>query len=219
MSRERVFPLLDSVNTESFRPREADDAADLAALRAAYGIPEGKRIVLYLGLLAEYQGTSLLLYAAQRLLAQRDDLHFLVMGFPNEERYAELAAALGIARDVTFTGRLPYDQAARHLRLGDVAVAPKMSATEGSGKLLNYMAVGLPIVAFDNAVNREYLGDLGHYPRDDSPVAFADALGELLDSPHEWPALGAALRRRVRAHFSWEAAGVQISEIYDLISK
>jgi glycosyltransferase involved in cell wall biosynthesis len=217
MSRERVFPILDSVNTDTFRPRRAEDEADLNALREALGIPVGRKLVVYLGLLAEYQGTGLLLEAAQPIVARRDDVHFLVMGFPREEFYAQQARDLGIADHTTFTGRLPYDQAARYLRLGDVAVAPKKSATEGSGKLLNYMAVGLPTVAFDTLVSREYLGHWGSYAPEMSADSFAATLLELLENEHEWSVTGNALRDRVRAKFSWEAAGKQISEIYDLI--
>lgn len=217
MSRERVFPILDSVNTDTFRPRRPDDGADLAALRQELGIPEGRKVVIYLGLLAEYQGTGLLLQAAQGVVARRDDVHFLVMGFPREEFYQQQARDLGIADQTTFTGRLPYDQAARFLRLGDVAVAPKKSATEGSGKLLNYMAVGLPTVAFHTSVSREYLGNWGSYAPDMTADSLAATLLALLDSEHEWSTTGNALRDRVRANFSWQAAGKQISEIYDLI--
>ncbi|HEX8684422.1 MAG TPA: glycosyltransferase family 4 protein [Ardenticatenaceae bacterium] len=218
MSSERVFPVLDSVNTDTFRPRAPEDEPDLAQLRQELGIPPERKLVVYLGLLAEYQGTGLLLQAAQQILSRRDDVHFLVMGFPREDFYAQQALDLGIANHTTFTGRLPYDHAARHLRLGDVAVAPKMSATEGSGKLLNYMAVGLPTVAFDTPVSREYLGHWGSYAPEMTPTSFAAALSDLLENDHEWSATGNALRARVRSNFSWEAAGKQISEIYDLIS-
>jgi glycosyltransferase involved in cell wall biosynthesis len=44
-----------------------------------------------------------------------------------------------------------------------MAVSPKFSATEGSGKVLNYMALGQPIVAYDTPVHREYLGEAGVY--------------------------------------------------------
>ncbi len=131
VSRERVFPVLDSVNTTTFRPRAAEDDADLQSLRQQLAIPPERTLVVYLGLLAEHQGTGLLLHAAQALLAGRDDLHFLIMGFPNEQHYLDLARDLGILSHTTFTGRLPYEQAARHLRLGDVAVAPKMSSYRG----------------------------------------------------------------------------------------
>ncbi|HYN87943.1 MAG TPA: glycosyltransferase family 4 protein [Ardenticatenaceae bacterium] len=215
---DKVFAVPDCVNTETFRPPEGpEDAAQALALRRSLGIPDDRILVVYLGLLAEYQGTGLLLQAAQQVLQQRQDVHFLVMGYPNEELYTQQAEALGITPWCTFTGRLPYDQAPQYLRLGDIAVAPKRSATEGSGKLLNYMACGLPTVAFNSSVSREYLGDWGVYAHDDSAAGFAGALFELLRTPHEWPILGAALRRRSQERFSWEQAGRLMSEIYDLV--
>lgn len=217
LSKERIFPVLDSVNTNRFRPRMIQDQKDLTELRRSLGIPEDRILVVYLGLLAEYQGTGLLLQAAQQLLAKRKDLHFLIMGFPGEEAYKQLAQQLGIADHTTFTGRLPYDQAGRYLRLGDIAVAPKMSATEGSGKLLNYMAVALPTVAFESPVSREYLGQAGRYAPLMNADSFAQTLANLLEDWREWPDLGNQLRERVCAKFSWERAGEQLSEIYDLI--
>ena len=92
-----------------------------------------------------------------------------------------------------------------------------MSATEGSGKLLNYMAVGLPTIAFDTPVSREYLGYAGRYAPQMTPDSFAVTLNHLLDASDEWPELGDMLRKRVCANFSWERAGEQLSEIYDLI--
>ena len=67
-----------------------------------------------------------------------------MMGFPSVDCYRQMAQRLGVADHITFTGKIPYQQARDFLAVGDVAVAPKLSATEGSGKILNYMAMGLP---------------------------------------------------------------------------
>lgn len=215
---DKVFPVPDCVNTHTFRPVESvADAAERLTLRRSLGIPDDRVLVVYLGLLAEYQGTGLLLQAAREVLRHRHDVHFLIMGYPGEAMYSQMAADLGIAPWCTFTGRLPYEQAPAFLRLGDLAVAPKLSATEGSGKLLNYMAAALPTVAFDAAVSREYLGDWGVYAPQRDAQGFASALLTLLNTPHEWPILGAALRRRAQERFSWEQAGRMVSEIYDLV--
>ena len=63
-------------------------------------------------------------------------------------------------------------------------MAPKISTTEGSGKLLNYMAMALPTVTFDTPVNREYLGDDGLFaaPFAD-PDAFATRILDTLADP------------------------------------
>ena len=87
-----------------------------------------------------------------------------------------------------------YEEAPLHLALGEVAVAPKLSATEGSGKLLTYMAAGLPVAAFDTPVHREYLGEEGCYAPAGDAAALAEAIARLLDRPAEAAARGAALR-------------------------
>ena len=71
--------------------------------------------------------------------------------------------------------------APHHQALGDVAVSTKISATEGSGKLLNYMALALPTVAFDTPVSREYLDKWGVYAERGNPAALAEALGSILE--------------------------------------
>ena len=105
------------------------------------------------------------------------------------------------------------------MALGDVAVAPKISATEGNGKLLNYMAVGLPTAAFDTSVNREILGDLGEYAELGSSLALAAAIEHLLVDDPAACERGRELRARVIRHFSWKRAEQQILDIYDLISR
>ena len=80
------------------------------------------------------------------------------MGYPNAAEYERAAGQAGLAEHLTFTGRIPYAQAPTYLRLCDLAVAPKRSETEGNGKVLNYMAAGLPTVAYAGEVAAEFLG-------------------------------------------------------------
>src|SRR5205085_4700596 len=119
------------------------------------------------------------------------------------ESYSRLAAELGLSRRVLFPGRIPYPDAPTWLAVGDVAVAPKLSATEGAGKIGNYMAMGLPTVTFDTPISREFLGDLGVYAERGNPAALADALLHVLAEDEGRPALGAALRGRVVRGHSW----------------
>jgi glycosyltransferase involved in cell wall biosynthesis len=173
-------------------------------------------VVAYLGLLAEYQGTGLLLQAAANLLQEMPDVYFLIMGYPGEAFYRQQAAQLGIASHVTFTGKVPYEDAPRYLALGDVAVSPKISATEGSGKLLNYMALALPTAAFDTPVHREYLGEDGVYAPVGDAAALAAALRQLLSDGNAAAERGARLRARALEKYTWEQAGAQIQHIYEI---
>ena len=123
--------------------------------------------------------------AAAYLKERGENIHFLVMGYPNVDHYAAMARALGIADRVTLTGRVDYlSEAPCLLALGDVAVSPKMSTSEGSGKVLNYMAMAQPVVAYDSPVHREYLGQWGVYVPSGEVVAFAEAIRALVkDAP------------------------------------
>ncbi len=216
---DKVHLVSDVAKVDVFRPRWQDengyDAADLAALREQLGIQPGYKVVVYLGLLAPYQGTDLLLQAATHILREQPKTHFLIMGFPNVEGYAQQARALGLERNVSFPGRIPYAQTPRYLALGDVAVSPKISATEGAGKLLNYMAMGLPVVSFDTPVAREYLNDNGVYAPLGDAAAFAAALGALLQDDARRAALGRVLRERAVQEYSWQKMGERIVSVYE----
>lgn len=216
----RVFTLPDSVDADRFRPRSAFlSEAVLAAERAALGIPPQRKVVVYLGLLAAYQGTIKLLQAAQRMVANGLPVHFLIMGYPGEDAYRDLAREMGLAGQVTFTGQVPYERAPRLLALGDVAVSPKMSETEGNGKLLNYMAVGLPTVAFDTPVAHELLGEQGVYARLGDEEDLARCLEALVTDEDRATLLGQRLRERAIAHFSWDRVGLDLLEIYARVSR
>jgi glycosyltransferase involved in cell wall biosynthesis len=214
----RVCVLPDCVNSEVFRPAAGFGAAALAATRSRLGIPPDRKLVVYLGLLAEYQGISLLLDAMAHILQQRRDVHLLLMGFPRVDFYRQRGAELGISDHITLTGRVPYQEAPAYLALGDAAAAPKLSATEGSGKILNYMAAGLPTVAFDTPVAREYLGPDGLYavPGDADSLAFQ--LSQCLFPPRNrvdlYQRLGQRLRQRAMQSFGWELVGDQIVDVY-----
>jgi glycosyltransferase involved in cell wall biosynthesis len=218
VSKERVQPLPDCVNTDVFRPRQPEDEPEIVSLKARWGIPIDRTVVAYVGLLAPYQGTHLLLQAAHIVLGVRQDVHFMIMGFPGLDTYRAQATALGMDEHVTFTGRMPYEDLPAHLRLGDIAVAPKISATESSGKLLNYMACALPTVAFDTAVNREYLGEYGIYARTGDAEALAAAILQFMAAPNHGRLLGQRLRPRVAQRFSWDDTGHRLLSIYQRLA-
>lgn len=211
---ERIFPLPDCADLTHFNPDRLSPA-EADRLRETFGIPPERPIVAYLGLLADYQGTPHLLQAATYLKERGEDAHFLIMGYPNVELYARMARRLGVDDRVTFTGRVHYlDEAPLYLSLGDVAVSPKMSSTEGSGKVLNYMALGQPVVAYDTPVHREYLGDWGVYAPLGDAQALAQAILELLRDPERRCALGQGLRQRAQHHYSWQGAAAEIDCLY-----
>ncbi|MBM2809546.1 MAG: hypothetical protein HW416_305 [Chloroflexi bacterium] len=215
----KITVVPDAVNTARFRPlwevaQEDGHLVRAQRLREQLGIPVGLPVVVYLGLLAEYQGITHLLRAAQALFSRGLEAHFLIMGFPGENRYRDLANRLGLGPHVTFTGAIPYEDAPVYLSLGDIAVSPKLSETEGNGKLLNYIAMGLPTVAFDTSVSREILEGLGVYAPPGDWTALAAEIEGLLRDQTRVQQLARALRSMAIEKHSWDRSGDALVEVY-----
>ncbi|MEP7289218.1 MAG: glycosyltransferase family 4 protein [Chloroflexota bacterium] len=209
---DRIFHTYDGVDTDNFRP--GIDASDL---RIALKLPTDKKIVVFIGLLKAYQGVDSLLEAIHILVCDLGytGAHFLIMGFPDEDVYSARANEMGIGDYTTFPGKIDYKQAPRYLALGDVAVAPKLSPTEGDGKIYNYLANGLPIVAYDRPASKEILGDLAIYAELGNAHSLADALKEALTNE----TLAAELSRKGREmaveKFSWLAVARRLVVAYE----
>ena len=208
VDRARMSVLPDGVDLDAFRPQPPDPA-----LVSQLGL-ERKRVVVFLGVLTAYQGVDLLLDVVPVVAQAQPDVHFLILGYPNEERYRQLVRERGLDGVVSVPGRIPYAEAARWLCLGEVAVSLKRSLTEANGKLLNYMACGLPVVASDTPVNRELLGDDGAYTPVDDADATAVRILELLADRNRGRAVGGALRRRAERLFAWPVLTARLADIY-----
>lgn len=212
---DRVVAVTDGVDLARFRPRQPDDASGLLVLRHRLGIPPNRLVIGYLGLLAPYQGTDDLLRAAQLVLQQNPGAHFLVMGFPNEAAYRDAASTAGLAGHMHYTGRVPYADAPEMLRVLDIAVAPKRSESEGNGKVLNYMAAGLPVVAYDGPVARELLGEAGLRVPVGSIDGLARGLLHYLADPGLRTRHGHTLRQRVERMYGWNRQIQHVVRVYD----
>jgi glycosyltransferase involved in cell wall biosynthesis len=193
VAAERVTVAPDAVAARASSPSDAGE------IRRRFDLGDGP-VIGFLGLMTAYQGMDLLIDALPRLFEKRPDAVALLMGFP-EEPYRRRAESAGVASRVRFTGRVPYEDVTRLLSAATVAVSPKMTSSEGNGKLLDYMAAGLPTIAFDTPVNREILGEDGLLVPQQDAGALADALIAALDEPD---GRGERLRRRAAELFSWD---------------
>lgn len=208
---EKIRTLIDGVDIEVFKPGSRQQA------RQELGIALDARVIVYLGLFNQYQGLDLLLEALAIVRDRLPDAHFLLMGFPDEE-YRRKAARMGLDDIVTFTGRVPYGSAPLFLSAGDLAVSPKLARTEANGKLFNYMACGLPTVAFESAVNHEILAECGIYADYGSAASLAERIVSALNDRDRLANLGQQSRQRAVQVHSWQARGLDLLQAYrDLI--
>jgi glycosyltransferase involved in cell wall biosynthesis len=203
-----VRKLPDTVDTDRFRPSSFPE--DLAR---KLGLSSDIPIVLYLGLIAPHQGTDLLIDAFSLLRKKGKKAYLLLMGYPNLEAAKRLIREKGLEELATVVGPIPYEEAHRYLALGTVAVSPKTSLTEGNGKLLNYMAMGLPTVAFNTPTNYELLGDAGRLTTPGNIEELAQGIAELVDDGNMREDASQAGRKRAVEHFGLPVIRDQISQL------
>jgi glycosyltransferase involved in cell wall biosynthesis len=132
----------------------ATPPGELQALRGGLGIPPGRRIVGVVGRLQPWKQQHLAIEAVGRLRADGHDVHGLLVGgdaydvAPEyEPSLKRLVVEKGLEEAITFAGHV--DNAHPHMQLMDVVM--NTSSNEPFGMvLLEAMALGLPVVAFDS---------------------------------------------------------------------
>lgn len=214
IKKEKILLVTDGVNSDEFKPDYS-----VNNLRKKLNLPLNKKIVVYLGLLTKYQGVDCLINAIPYVLKKTKNVHFLIMGYPNELFYKRMVKKLGISSEVTFMGRIDYKKAPYYLCLGDIAVAPKIAETEADGKIYNYMAAGLPVIASDRLVSKQILGDAAIYTKRGNSVSLAEGIIKLLKDEYLAKNLGKKNREKAVKNYSWDNSGKKLEKIYFKILK
>ena len=201
VAETRVCNAMDAVDTDMYYPAEPN-----RPLAEKLGIDLAKPRVLYMGLLSEYQGTSLMIEAFAYAAKKVRDVQFIIIGYPNIEKYRQELSDQGLLDRTRMIGKIPYDETPQYLSLSGIAAAPKISLSEGDGKLYNYMATGMAVVCFDRSVSREIVGDAGLYAPMHDAEKFGEQLVYLLQHPAECEKIGAAARKRAEQFSIYENA-------------
>jgi glycosyltransferase involved in cell wall biosynthesis len=210
---EKVETVLDGVNLEHYVSSKSK-----SEMREALKLPQDKIILAYAGALVVNKGTAYLFEAIKELLARRQDIFFLIGGFP-VEGVKSLVAENHLENSVKIISPLSYFGLPKLLLASDIGIDPKDSSTsQASGKILQYMGAGLPVVCFDRPNNRDYLGEAGSYSREISGHGLAETISSLVDNLSEMKMKG-ELARKKSADYSWDKSAQKISAIYEEFKK
>jgi glycosyltransferase involved in cell wall biosynthesis len=185
----------------------------------------GRRyLVGYVGVMGRQEGIDYLLHAARFIIKEmgRVDVHFaLIGGGPMLEDMKNLAQELDIAGHVTFTGRIPDAELLEILNSADVCVNPDaandMNDKSTMNKIMEYMALGKPIVQFDLREGRFSAREASLYTRKNDPVGLARGILSLLSDPGMRARMGAYGRRRVENELEWRYEAPKLLAAYDAV--
>jgi glycosyltransferase involved in cell wall biosynthesis len=135
------------------------------------------------------------------------------------ELKARIATA-DIGERVEWHSFMPHSALVERLVASDIGLYPyrdtNINRAKCSGKVIDYMAAGLPMVVSDVGMNRAYLehGRSALLTPPGDAAAFADALRQLVADPAAGRAMGDAARLRVWREFGWDERIAQLEQLY-----
>jgi len=178
-------------------------------------------LVCYLGEMCPQDGVDYLLRAIKSYQEElgRQDARFVLMGGgPALEELKRYKAELGLDGSVVFTGRVSDQDLCRYLSTADLCVDPdpwsEWADKSTMNKVMEYMAFGKPIVAFDLKEGRYSAQEAAIYVRPNDERQFAQKMAELLDDPARRRRMGAFGARRVREKLAWDHSKRVLKEAY-----
>ena len=178
--------------------------------------PSGATI-LYAGRLEQIKGVHDLIMALPVIRVSRPDATLVVVGTgPYEGELRKLAASLGVAEYVRFTGFLERDALRTWYERATVVAMPSLWP-EPFGKVgIEAMSVGRPVVATDVGGVREWLadGETGYLVRAHDPAHLAGRITELLTDTAVLVRMGANAAVRAR-DFSLDVYARRIVALYE----
>jgi glycosyltransferase involved in cell wall biosynthesis len=188
---------------------------DLAQFKLVPARPELKHgrayLVGYVGTMSIQEGLDILIDVAANIKERgRKDVHFTcVGGGPGLAGLRAMVKEKNLEDIVNFTGRVPDKELLEILSTSDVCVNPDkpcaMNDISTMIKIMEYMALGKPIVQFDLKEGRFSAGEASLYSDNEMQVTnFADRILWLLEHPEERRRMGEFGRRRVEQQLAWE---------------
>ncbi len=179
-------------------------------------------LVGYVGVMGQQEGIHYLIDAVHHIVRElgRTDVQFvLVGGGPALEEMQRRVRDRGLTEYIDFTGRVPDRTLLEVLNTADVCVNPDeanaMNDKSTMNKIMEYMALGKPIVQFDLTEGRFSAQQASVYAKPNDAVDLARQIVALLDDPIKRAAMGRFGRQRVENELAWPYEAPKLLSAYE----
>ncbi len=181
-----------------------------------------KYLVGYVGVIGEQEGLDLLLEAIEIIVSKRQDVQFAIVGGGTYlDTIKNLAVEKNISDFVDFYGRVPDRELLEILNTADVCVNPDkptpMNDLSTMNKIMEYMALGKPIVQFDLKEGRYSAQEASLYAKNTDVGDFAEKINHLLNNEEIRIKMGNYGRDRVVNTLSWQFEEKKLKAFYNRV--
>lgn len=178
-----------------------------------------KFLIGYVGVIGEQEGIDLLLESAKYICTKRQDVQFAIVGGGSDlEILKKLSIDMGLESHVDFYGRVSDQSLLDVLNTADVCVNPdkptEMNNLSTMNKIMEYMALGKPIVQYDLKEGRHSAQKASLYAVNNSTTDFAEKIIYLIDHKQICDEMGKYGYNRVLCELSWEYESKKLLEVY-----
>jgi len=182
--------------------------------RAVADAARNRSFALYSGGLSESKGLGSLKKIIEETERRQSGIRFLIVGYPTADLERFLSEK-GLGHRCEIVGRVAYEDLPQYFDRAGIALEPKSAGSgEASGKLVNYMAGGLPVVCFDTENNRRILNDSGWFVAEGDIDGFVDSMEDCVSNPSVAETFARAGVARAKSQYSWSLAGAMVIDAY-----
>lgn len=210
---------------KAFVVRNGPDTRQFNRCQANPSLKKGRRyLAAYIGVMAVQDGVEYIVRAVDELVHRRsftDLIVYLIGDGDDRPRLLSLVEQLRLDDHVIFTGRIPDGPALEILSTADVFLSPDpsnpLNDLSTMTKVMEYMAMGKPIVSFDLKEARYSAGDSALFVANNDFQAFADGIVRILGDPVASERMGLVGMARVEEQLSWQKQSERLLDAYSSV--
>lgn len=181
-------------------------------------------LVHFHGVMGRQDDVDIVLRTVREFLSiGRADTFFNIMGSGDDyPRLRKLATEYGIDDFIYMPGRVSDEELFASMSSAVVGLSPDtptpLNDVSTMNKTMEYMAFGLPVLAFDLKETRVSAGKSAEYVQPPTAAAYASALAKLIDDPLRRKVMAAEGVRRARNELDWRIQRPAYVSVFDRLT-
>jgi len=207
----KTFVVRNGPDTRFFKPRLPN--LSLKKGRSFLGV--------YIGVMSVQDGVDYIVRAMDIIVNKNKFTNLIVylIGLGEEvPRLKQLTHHLKLDDYIVFTGFIPHEQIPEIVSTADLCLSPDprnpLNDFSTMVKIMEYMALGKPIVSFDLKESRYSAGDAAIYVENNSVQAFAEGILKLINDPNLSKKMGEIGKTRIEKELCWQKQEINLLNVY-----